>query len=179
VIRGERVLLRPVHDDDVPFIHRWMNHPEIWRNMDYEHPFSLEEVREDVRRSRDDGVPLTIVVDGRPIGRIGLNQFRRRDRVAALYLYIGEPEFWGSGYARESVRTLLAYAFDRYDLWQVELWLLGDNDKAMHVYEACGFVREARLRERSWKEGRWVDRVVMSVNRDEFTAARGAAPDAP
>jgi len=171
MIRGERVLLRPVEDSDVPSIHRWMNHAEVWRNMDYERPFSLEDVREDVRRSREDGVPFTIVVDGHPIGRIGLNQFRRRDRLAALYLYIGEPEFWGSGYARESVRTLLAYAFDRYDLWQVELWSLGDNERAMRVYESCGFVRDARLRDRSWKEGRWVDRVVMSVNRDEFAAA--------
>jgi len=172
VIRGERVLLRPVEESDVPSIHRWMNQPEIWRNMDYERPFSLDDVREDVRRSREEGVALTIVVDGHAIGRIGLNQFRRRDRVASLYLYIGEPEFWGNGYARESVRTLLAYAFDRYDLWQVELWSLGDNEKAMHVYEACGFVRDGRLRDRSWKEGRWVDRVVMSVNRDEFAAAQ-------
>ncbi|HXY72760.1 MAG TPA: GNAT family N-acetyltransferase, partial [Actinomycetota bacterium] len=78
MIRGERVLLRPVEDSDVPFIHRWMNQPDVWRNMDYERPFSLEDVREDVRRSREEGVPLTIVVDGRPIGRIGLNQFRRR-----------------------------------------------------------------------------------------------------
>jgi RimJ/RimL family protein N-acetyltransferase len=175
VIRGERILLRPVEDSDVPSIRRWMNHPEVWRNMDYERPFSLEDVREDVRRSREEGVPLTIVVDGRPIGRIGLNQFSRRDRMASLYLYIGEPEFWGSGYARESVRTLLSYAFDRYDLWQVELWLLGDNERAHRVYEACGFVRDGRLRSRSWKEGRWVDRVVMSVTRDEFAAALGAA----
>ena len=175
MIRGERILLRPVEDSDVPLIHRWMNQPEVWRNMDYERPFSLEDVREDVRRSRDEGVPLTIVVDGRPIGRVGLNQFRRRDRLASLYLYIGEPEFWGHGYAREAVRTLLAFAFDRYDLWQVELWLLGDNDKAFRVYEACGFVREAKLRDRSWKHGRWVDHVVLSVNRDEFAAAGAAS----
>ena len=174
MIRGERVLLRPVEDPDVPLIHRWMNEPEVWRNMDYERPFSMEDVRDDVRRAREEGVPFTIVVDGRPIGRIGLNGFRRRDRLASLYLYIGEPEFWGHGYARESVRTLLAYAFDRYDLWQVELWLLGDNDKAFRVYEACGFVREAALRDRSWKDGRWVDHVVLSVNRDEFAAASAA-----
>jgi hypothetical protein len=30
------------------------------------------------------------------------------------------------------------------------------------------------LRQRSWKEGRWVDRMVMSVNRDEFEKARSA-----
>lgn len=172
MIRGERVVLRPVEDADVPHIHRWMNDPDVWRNMDYERPFSLEDVREDVEASRANGVPFTIEVDGRPIGRIGLNQFRRRDRIAAAYLYIGDSEAGGHGYAFDAFDTLLAYAFERFDLWQVELWTLADNAKAIHVYTKLGFVEEATLRDRSWKEGRWVDRMVMSINRDEWEKAR-------
>ncbi|MDP8956594.1 MAG: GNAT family N-acetyltransferase [Actinomycetota bacterium] len=172
MIEGRRVTLRPVEESDYPLIHRWMNHPEIWWYMDYEMPVSLVDVAQDVERSRREGHPYTIVVEGRPIGRIGLNQFRTRDRVCSLYMYIGEPSFWGQGYARDAVMTLLAYAFDRWDLHQVELWTLADNNRAIDVYATCGFVREASLRERSWKGGRWVDRVVMSVNRDEFAAAR-------
>ena len=174
MIRGAHVVLRPVEDDDVPHIHRWMNDPDVWRNMDYERPFSLEDVRRDVEGSRADGVPFTIEVGGRPIGRIGLNQFRSRDRIAALYLYIGEMEAGGHGHAFDALNTLLAYAFERFDLWQVELWTLADNEKAIHVYRKAGFVEEATLRDRSWKEGRWVDRMVMSVNRDEFEKARSA-----
>jgi RimJ/RimL family protein N-acetyltransferase len=174
MIRGDRIVLRPVEDADVPHIHRWMNSPDVWRNMDYERAFSLEDVRDDVERSRADGVPFTIEVDGRAIGRIGLNQFRRRDRIAAMYLYIGETEAGGHGYALEAIDVLLAFAFERFDLWQVELWTLADNEKAIHVYRKAGFVEEATLRQRSWKEGRWVDRMVMTVNRDEFEKARTA-----
>ncbi len=173
MLRGKRVVLRPVEESDVPHIHRWMNQPEVWRNMDYERLFSLEDVREDVERSRAEGVPFTIEVEGTPIGRIGLNGFRRRDRIAALYLYIGDPAYWGHGYAHEALTTLLSYAFDRFDLWQVELWTLADNEQAIRVYRKCGFVEEGTLRNRSWKEGRWVDRSVMSVNRDEFEEAQG------
>ena len=111
-------------------------------------------------------------MDSRPVGRIGLNQFRPRDRICSLYMYIGEPTFWGQGYARDAVMALLTFAFDRWDLHQVELWTLADNNRAIDVYARCGFVEEARLRERSWKGGGWVDRVVMSVNRDEFSKAR-------
>jgi len=39
------------------------------------------------------------------------------------------------------------------------------------MYRRCGFVDEGRLRERSFKEGTWVDHVVMSVNREEFNRA--------
>jgi RimJ/RimL family protein N-acetyltransferase len=174
VIAGSRVSLRPVEDADAPLIHRWMNNPEVWRYMDYEQPFSLADVMEDIERSRREGQPFTIVVGDRAIGRIGLNRFRRRDRICALYLFVGEPEFWGRGYARDAVMTLLGYAFDRWDLMQVELWTLGDNNRAVSMYRRCGFVEEARLRRRSFKQGAWLDHLVMSVDRDEF--ARAQAP---
>lgn len=179
MIRGNRVTLRPVEDADYPLIHRWMNHPEVWRYMDYELPYSLADVKDDIERSRREGQPFTILVEDRPIGRVGLNQFRRRDQICSLYMFIGEPSFWGQGYAQDSVMALLGYAFDRWDLSMVELWTLADNNRAVSMYEKCGFVQEARLRQRSFKQGRWVDRVVMSVNRDEFATARGMwAPDA-
>jgi len=178
VIAGRTVSIRPVEDEDAPIVQRWMNHPDIFRAMDYEVPVSLADVCEDLERSRREGRSFLIVAEGRPVGRIGLNQFRQRDRIASLYCFIGEPECWGRGYARDAVATLLAYAFERMDLARVELWTLADNDRAIRVYERCGFVQEARLPERSYKDGRWVDRIVMSVTRGGFDrAAHAAAPD--
>jgi RimJ/RimL family protein N-acetyltransferase len=178
-IRGRKVVLRPVDEADVPLIHRWMNHPEVWHYMDYERPASLTDVAEDLKRSRTEGQPLTVVVDGRPIGRIGLNQFRRRDRICGFYMYIGEPAFWGKGYAQDAVMALLGYAFERWDLHQVELWTLGDNDRALGTYKRCGFIEEARLRDRSFKDGRWVDHIAMSVSRDEFLPLHRAWSERP
>ncbi len=171
MIGGKRVVLRAVEDSDLPLILRWVNDPEVWRYMDYELPYSMPDVREDVERSRREGQPFTITVDDRPIGRIGLNQFRRRDRICSFYMFIGEPAFWGQGFARDAVMTLLRYAFDRWDLHQIELWTLADNNRAIAMYQRCGFIEEARLRSRSWKEARWVDHVVMSVTREEFGSA--------
>ena len=171
MIRGRLVGLRPVEESDAPFVHRWMNDPEVWHYMDYERPVSLADVRDDIVRSRSDGQPFTILVGERPIGRIGLNQFRRRDRICSLYLFIGEPDVWGHGYAQDATMALLRHAFDRWDLNLVELWALADNDRAIAMYGRCGFAEEARLRERSWKDGGWVERVVMSVRRDEFREA--------
>src|SRR6266496_4041485 len=95
----------------------------------------LADVRDDVERSFQEGHPFTILVGARPIGRIGLNRFRPRDRICSLYLYVGEPEFRGKGHAMDAVMTLLAYAFERWDLHQVELWTLADNERAISMYE--------------------------------------------
>jgi RimJ/RimL family protein N-acetyltransferase len=161
LIQGKKVALRPTEEADHALIHAWMNHPEVWRYMDYERPYSMADVKEDLERARRDGQPFTIVVGERPIGRIGLNQFRRRDRICSLYMFIGEPAFWGAGYASDAVMTLLSYAFERFDLHQVELWTLADNNRALVMYER-------------WKQGGWVDHVVMSVKRGEFEKARQA-----
>ena len=174
MIRGRTVRLRPVEESDYPLFHRWMNDPEVWRYMDYELPFTLADVRDDIERSRSEGQPFTILVGEQAIGRIGLNQFRDRDRICALYMFIGEQGSWGHGFARDAVMTLVDYAFDRMDLNLIELWSLADNDRALRMYRRCGFVEEGRLRERSFKEGRWVDHVTMSVNRTEFAVARAA-----
>jgi RimJ/RimL family protein N-acetyltransferase len=67
---------------------------------------------------------------------------------------------------------MLSYAFDRLDLHLVHVRTFAANDSLIEVYERCGFVREALLRDRSWKDGRWLDHVEMSVTREEFAKAR-------
>jgi RimJ/RimL family protein N-acetyltransferase len=166
VIRGEKVVLRPVEERDHPLIQAWQNHPEVWFWMDYEQPFSLEDIDESEARAREEGVPLIIEADGRAVGRIGLNRFRRRDRICSLYVFVGEPDVVGDGYGTDAIRALLAYAFERYDLERVELWALAANERAIRSYERCGFARDAVLPARSFKDGVWHDRVIMSVTRE-------------
>src|SRR5205823_1750052 len=145
-----------------------------WRNMDYETLYSLADVRDDIERSRQEGQPFTILVDDRPIGRIGLNRFRRRDRICSFYMYVGEPDFWGHGYGMDAAMAILGYAFERMDLHMIELWTLADNDRAIRMYRRCGFAEDGRLRDRSFKEGQWVDHLYMSVSREEFARAHEA-----
>jgi len=174
MIHGIRVLLRPVEEQDLQLIHAWQNDPEVWWLMDYEGPFSMEDVAESERRAREEGHPFVIEVDGTPIGRIGLNQFRRRDRICSLYVLIGERSAWDRGFGTDAVAALVDEAFDRSDLNRIELWSLADNARALRVYEKCGFEVDARVPERSWKDGAWVDRVVMSVTRERFPASAAA-----
>jgi RimJ/RimL family protein N-acetyltransferase len=172
MIRGERVTLRPVEEGDYPQIHAWQNDPEVWWLMDYEMPFSLADIAESEKRAREEGYPFIIETEGRAIGRIGINGVRRRDRICALYVFIGDPAAWGKGLGTDAVDTLLDYAFRRFDFHQIELWSLAENERALRAYAHSGFREEARLAERSWKDGRWVDRVLMSVTRESFEHAR-------
>ena len=172
MLKGRKVILRRVEPDDYPHILRWQNDPVVFRWMDYTRPFSLEDIRESEHRAVDEGHPFIVEAEGKPLGRIGLNNFRPRDRLASLYIFIGERDSWGNGYGRDALTTLLTYAFDTCNLRMVELWTLADNERAIRLYKSCGFVEEARLRARSWIEGEYVDHLVMSITAEEFTRAR-------
>lgn len=174
MISGKKVFLRRVEPSDHAAIMRWQNDPEVFRRMDYERPFSLADIVESETQAAAEGVPLIIELDGEPVGRIGLNRFHARDRRCAMYIYIGESSARGRGVALDAVLAVLGYAFDTLNVRMVELWALSDNLPALHVYKKAGFVEDARLPERSFAEGRYLDHVVMHVDREGYDAAVSA-----
>jgi ribosomal-protein-alanine N-acetyltransferase len=171
-IHGRLVRLRPVRPSDHALILRWQNEPEVWRLMDYDRRFTLQDIERLEAQAEQEGLPYIIEVDGRPIGRIGLNQLRPRDRVCSLYIFIGEPDEWGKGFGVDAILAILSHAFGVLDLHLVELWSLASNHRALRAYRSCGFSIDATLRDRSFKDGQWQDRLVLSIRRDEFEAAR-------
>ena len=174
-IPGDRVILRPVAASEYALIAAWQNQPDVWWLMDYDRTFSVEDIAASEAQAAIEGCPFVIELNGRPIGRIGLNRFRPRDRLCGVYVYIGEPEAWGLGYGRDAISALLGHAFRHWDVDLVELWTLADNERAVRAYRACGFRTDGRLRARSLKDGRRHDHLIMSVTREEFEARGQAA----
>lgn len=172
MLRGKHISLRRSEPADYPDIQRWQNDPEVFRWMDYAEPFSLDDIRRGEERAREEGHPFVIEAEGHGIGRIGLNNFRSRDGMASLYLFVGDRSARGKGYGLDALMTLLRYGFDTLHLRKIELWTLADNDRALHLYKNAGFMEEARLPERSFHEGHYIDHVVMTVDRTGFAQAR-------
>ncbi|MHB8513437.1 MAG: GNAT family N-acetyltransferase [Actinomycetota bacterium] len=162
------ISLRRVEPADYQLIQRWQNDPEVFWLMDYEKPFSLEDIKESEEQAAREGVPFIIQADGRPIGRTGINQIRRRDAVAALYLMIGEPDARGRGYAKPALQAVLDYGFNTMNLRLIWLLTLSENERAIGLYKSVGFSIDATLRDRSVLGGRTLDHICMSTTREEF-----------
>jgi len=173
-LAGDRVSLRPVAEADHPDILRWQNDPEVAWWMDYERTFTLEDIHESEALAKEEGHPFLIEADGRRIGRIGLNGFSGRDATCSLYIFIGERDVWSMGYGSDAMRLLLAWGFETFGLYLVQLWSLATNARAIRAYEKVGFRVDGVMRERSLKsDGERYDRTYMSLTREEFV---GLAP---
>ncbi|MCA1832457.1 MAG: GNAT family N-acetyltransferase [Actinomycetota bacterium] len=172
MIPGERILLRRVEPADYPLVLQWQNDPEIFRWMDYDRVFSLDDIRRSEEHGAQEGHPFIIEAEGRPIGRTGLFGIKPRTQHGNLYIFVGDRAVQGKGYAREALMLLLMYAFDSLNLRLVQLWTLADNERAIHLYKTLGFVEEARLRARAYHDGHLSDSLIMSITRDEFERTR-------
>lgn len=142
--------------------------------MDYVRPFTLEDIERSEARAAEEGHPFIIEIDGRGIGRIGLNNFRPRDGLASLYIFVGEKTEWHKGLGLDALMAVLRFGFDLLELRKIELWMLDGNERAAHAYKAAGLVEDARLPERSLKDGVYVNHIVMSIDREGFERSRVA-----
>lgn len=67
-------------------------------------------------------------------------------------------------------RLVLRYAFEDLGLHRVDLRVLEYNDRAIAVYEKCGFVREGVERESANVAGKWHSDLIMGILEHEYRA---------
>lgn len=167
---GEALYLRPLERDDAPLFTAWANDPESRYYLARPRPSTLAHEQALIDQASKDDVVLGIArkTDDALLGRIALRHIDPRNSQAELALFIGPPRETGKGYGTEAVRLIVKYAFDTLNLQRVHLRVHADNAKAVRAYEKAGFVREGVLRRDRYREGRYVDTLVMAVLRDEW-----------
>lgn len=176
VLRGERVVLRPLAAGDLRRCVKWFSDPEILRFLARSAPVTLAEEERwfhDYERRADEQI-FAIEIEGRHIGNLGLHKIDHAHRKAEIGIVIGEPTFWAKGIGTEAMRVALRYAFDELGMNKVSLDVLEYNERAIKTYERVGFRREGIHREDVYKDGRFVNVVRMSLLDREMADAAPA-----
>ena len=116
--------------------------------------------------------PFAIEADRKYIGHCCLTGIEDRHGNARLEILIGDRDYWGKGYGRETVGLLLDYGFRQLGLRSIELTTHEENERALRCFRSCGFIEECRPRKEFWYNGAYIDRVKMSILRDEWQTGR-------
>ena len=131
----------------------------------------LEWIRNLPKRANTDQVFIVLAHRGDeriPIGTMGLHHIDWVHRTATTGAAIVDKAFWGGGYGSEAKMLLLKYAFDDLGLRKIKSSVLAHNSRSQKYNERCGYFVEGVLKEDKFKDGRYVDEVLMAVTRDTW-----------
>jgi RimJ/RimL family protein N-acetyltransferase len=172
MFKGEKVLLRPMKQEDIGRQHEFNQDPELYvLDCDTPRPAPIESAQAFYERRTkfdEDIAPFAIEADGKYIGFCSLMNLKSRNRCAELGIMIGDRAYWGRGYGRDAVKLMLDYGFGYLGLHRIELFPHEKNMRAIRCYLACGFIEEGRARKVLWLQGEYVDVVQMSILREEW-----------
>src|SRR5437762_1570253 len=106
MLKGEKVILRPIERDDLQRLHELHGNVEleIQGGGDWE-PFSFARREKWYERSLEDDSPARFVIeaDGKIIGDMGLHHRNERSRVTSFGISIMDPDYLGKGYGRDAI----------------------------------------------------------------------------
>jgi aminoglycoside 6'-N-acetyltransferase len=167
-LRGERVVLRPLAEDDAARLAELGADPSVARWW----PGITEATVGETARGEEDGVvAYAVVVDGEVAGLI---QHSEEDdpeyRHASVDVFLGAP-FQGHGLGTDAVRTIVLHLVRDRGHHRVTIDPAAENVAAIRCYERVGFRRVGVLHE-YWRDadGVWCDGMLMDLLANELPA---------
>jgi diamine N-acetyltransferase len=170
MLEGRLIRLRAPERSDLPTFVRWFNDAEVTEFLLRGPPLSMEQEEGwyDGLLNREGRVFSIVTLDGKLIGNVGIHRINYTERNADVGIVLGEKDFWSRGYGTDALTVLLRYMFDELNMERVSLFADSRNGRALACYEKVGFRKEGVLRHSRWKDGVYIDDVVLSVLRSEW-----------
>lgn len=170
-----RIRFTPLQIDNIYKHFRWNNDPELNR-LDSETPYEEESLGTFKKRfekmcyspppsHRDFEIHTQ---EGTLIGVAYIAGISEHHRHALIGITIGNRDYWGAGYGRESLRLLLDYCFDEVGLHRVSAETFEYNTAWRELVEGMGFTKEGTAREYLYRDGQYWDKHNYAMLEGEY-----------
>ena len=141
--------LRPWQLSDIDSLAKYANNPNIAQFLTngFPHPYTLENAKCFIKMVSQHNPTQIFAIDvnGEAVGSIGLHpQSDIMEKNIELGYFLGEP-FWGNGIITESVKQMVVYGFQNFDIVRIYARPYGNNLASQRVLEKVGFKLEARI----------------------------------
>jgi RimJ/RimL family protein N-acetyltransferase len=176
MILGKLVGLRAVEEEDLPLLHRWANDAELWSNLGgWRFPSSFDSIRQWFAGLKNDALNQRWVIEtldgGQVIGTANLVDIDWKNNHAFHGMMLGPVELRARGYGRDTVMAVMRYAFDELHLERLDGDIIEYNEASLRLYVGrCAWKEEGRQRRWHFRKGRYWDRILVGVTRDDYQA---------
>ncbi|NTU89426.1 MAG: GNAT family N-acetyltransferase [Actinobacteria bacterium] len=175
-IETERLILRPLTEDDAKDVFEYSKNPAVGPNAGWMPHRSVEDSRAYIESiaSAPHVYGIFHKESGVNIGSIGLIKETRRKNPDSMVLgYALAQPWWGQGYMTEAAREVIRYGFEDLGLSLITCDHYLFNSRSERVIDKCGFKSEGTLRAaEATPDGIMQDVILYSLTKQEYFSER-------
>lgn len=165
--------LRELEKEDIPTINLWRSNKDLIDKLGAPFRYINKEIDfkwyDNYMANRGDTIRCSILNDkDQIIGLVSLANIDHFNQTALFHIMIGSSSNRAKGAGFYATNEILKHAFVDMNLNRVELSVLDDNQRALGLYDKVGFKREGIKRKAIYKNGTFVDMVIMAILKDDF-----------
>lgn len=169
-LKTERLLLRKLEHKDANEIFFLRSDAAVLQFIGKEPAATIQEAEEFIKTINTsiadcDAIMWGITLNENTamvIGTICLWNFKKEHYRGELG-YVLHPSYWGKGYMKEAIRSVIDYGFSVLQLHSIEALTHPGNTASAAVLESSGFVKEGYLKESFYFRGEFEDTVIYSL----------------
>lgn len=163
------VALRVLEKEDLAFIHKLNNNPDIMSFWFAEAHQSMAGLQKAYDKHMDNEYQRDFIMEkhGERLGLVQLAFIDHIHRKAEFTIMI-DPSYQGNGYASIATRLAMDYAFQMLNLHKLYLFVDEVNEKAIHIYKKIGFQVDATLKDEFFVNGTYHNAVIMSIFEKDY-----------
>lgn len=176
MIKGPKIVLRPIQDEDWSTIEAWGRDREaLWgafQRFQLDHVPQLRQAYQQMGLlTRESGFLLVETIhEEETIGYVRYTLIPYPDAdtpFPEIGFGIPQTSAQGKGYANEAVKLLIGYLFAGYPVERIMAFTEQENIPARRVLEKNNFQQEGRLRRAIFRDGQWRDILIYGILRQE------------
>jgi diamine N-acetyltransferase len=166
-LKGEHIYLRALEPEDLDFLYKLENNPEIWEISSTTAPYSkhvlqryLENAHKDIYEVKQ--LRLCICnLKGNVLGLIDLFDFDPKNLRVGMGIIVDQQVERNKGVGTEAVEILTNYAFLVLGMKQVYVNVLEENTSSIHLFLKLGFEKVGVKRDWIYSNGAFKNEILF------------------
>jgi RimJ/RimL family protein N-acetyltransferase len=172
-IRGKKVFLRAIEENDLEKLHQWANDPETQDTFGTWHfPSSMDFQRMWFSNLKNDQLNQRFAVEAPGLGIIGMATLMNidwRNNHAVYGLMIGEPGMKGKGYGLDMAMATMRYAFDELHFERLDGAIFEENKRSVDFHcNYLGWKIEGRRKNWYYHKGQYWDQILVGITGQDY-----------
>ncbi|KPN96027.1 aminoglycoside adenylyltransferase [Lysinibacillus sp. ZYM-1] len=172
MVKGQKVYLREIADNDIDSIARCFQNEEIMYMTGNRNLLTKEQIKEAIHRFREDSArydfAICLVHNDQVIGDLAIMEVDLENKKAMFRIALHGIEDCGRGLGSEAVQLAQKFTFEELCLNRLELQVYSHNIRGIKSYEKVGFKKEGVLRQALFMNNTFSDEIIMSILSEEY-----------